>query len=94
MALTIQRTSGFPGGCPERTHLEKFIAQRSESRRPSTEDDLGRRAMEKPLPPVSKRWKITYDAPVESFVERAQHLHFLREQGRLRIVTSPLPNEE
>jgi transcriptional regulator with XRE-family HTH domain len=78
VALTIHQTRGFPGGCPEREHLATFIGGWSKANRPATEDDLGRPGEEHTLPPVSKRWKIGYDAPLSAFVERAEHLHSLR----------------
>jgi len=82
VALTIDRTIGFPGGCPQRKQLEKFVGPLSKANLPMTNDDLGRPGEEETLPPVSKRWKISYDAPLVAFVERARHLSLELERGR------------
>jgi hypothetical protein len=81
VALTIDRVHGFKGGCPQRQALEVFVGSWS-ANVPTREDDLGRPAEGDDLPPVSKRWKIRYDAPLSAFVERARHLQSLREQRR------------
>jgi transcriptional regulator with XRE-family HTH domain len=82
VALTIHRTYGFPGGCPQQKHLEEFVGPLSQANLSLTNDDLGHPGEEATLPPVSKRWKISYDAPLKAFMERAQHLHRLLEQQR------------
>jgi hypothetical protein len=74
VALTIHRASGFPGGCPQRKNLESLIGPLFKAKLPSTKDDLGRPGKESALPPVSKRWMISYDAPLSAFAQRAQHL--------------------
>jgi transcriptional regulator with XRE-family HTH domain len=76
VALTIHRTraTGFPGGCPQRKNLESFIGPLSKAKLKLTNDDLGRPGKESALPPVSKRWMISYDAPLSAFDERAKHL--------------------
>lgn len=79
VALTIHRTTGFPGGCPQRWNLEAFVEEMRNAKMSWLPDDLGRPGEEAGLPPVSKRWKITYAAPLSTFRERAQHLHALRE---------------
>jgi hypothetical protein len=56
---------------------------------PLTKDDLGRPGEENALPPVSKRWRISYAAPLSAFIERAKHLSLqLEKQGRLSQDTS------
>jgi hypothetical protein len=83
VALTIHRNDGFPGGCPQRRELETFVRWWSKHPiQPVRADDLGRPGEGDVLPPVWKRWKITYAAPLSAFVERARHLHSLLEQRR------------
>jgi transcriptional regulator with XRE-family HTH domain len=94
IALTIDRVHGFPGGCPQRRHLEALVKWESARKRFLHEDDLGRPATGDVLPPVWKRWKITYDAPLSAFVERARHLQSLLEQRRSRAEVSPQANDE
>lgn len=82
VALTIHRTTkypggGFPRGCPQHKQLEAFVGPLFKKAKPSLKnDDLGRPGKETALPPVSKRWKISYDAPLEAFFERALELEF------------------
>lgn len=86
VALTIERTDGFPGGCLHPRELEVFIRWWYKRLPSSRADDLGRPATGTALPPVSKRWKITYDAPLSAFAERARHLHSMRAE----LATTPL----
>jgi transcriptional regulator with XRE-family HTH domain len=85
VALTIHRTIGFPGGCPQLHDLESFIGPLSKATNLSlTTDDLGRPGDEEELPPVSKRWRISYAAALSSFIDRANHLNnLLKNQRRL-----------
>jgi hypothetical protein len=83
VALTIHGTLGFPGGCPGHKNLELFVGALSKAKLLLKSDDLGRPGEEGNLPPVSKRWKINYDAPLSAFVERAKHLNAQLEQRRL-----------
>jgi transcriptional regulator with XRE-family HTH domain len=78
VALTIHRTTGFPGGCPQYKNLESFVGSLSKANLSLSNDDLGRPREESALPPVSKRWMISYDAPLSVFAERAQHLNLRR----------------
>jgi transcriptional regulator with XRE-family HTH domain len=80
VALTLDRGGGFPGGCPEKRKLELFIEWAGA---PSEEDSLGHPATDGLLPPVWKRWKITYAATLSAFRERAEHLWRLGEPRRL-----------
>jgi transcriptional regulator with XRE-family HTH domain len=88
VALTIHRTTGFPGGCPQRRNLESFVGTLSKAKLPLTNDDLGRPGEESAIPPVSRRWLIGYDAPLSAFAERAQHLSFQLQEGRSSQDTS------
>ena len=95
VALTIHRTIGFPGGCPQFHNLESYVESLSRATNLSlTNDDLGRPGDEEKLPPVSKRWRIGYDAPLSTFIDRARHLNFLLEQRRLPDKTSSHPGDE
>jgi transcriptional regulator with XRE-family HTH domain len=90
VALTIHRNEGFPGGCSGRRELERYVRWWSKHpTQPAREDDLGRPARSDELPPVWRRWKITYDAPLSAFAERARHLQSLREQRPARRGPSP-----
>ena len=75
VALTIQRTQGFPGGFVDPLRLSKF---KGRIKPPAEPDSLGRVALGDELPPVSRRWNITYSAGVSAFYRRAEHLHSLR----------------
>jgi transcriptional regulator with XRE-family HTH domain len=89
VTLTIQRTVGFPGGCRRIQDLESFVGSLSKATNLSlTNDDLGRPGDEETLPPVSKRWRISYDLPLSSFIDRARRLNYLLEQRRLPDRTS------
>jgi transcriptional regulator with XRE-family HTH domain len=82
VALTIHRTVGFPGGCLQRRELEAVVKWWERRLKPPTrEDSLGRPAEGDALPPVSKRWKISYAAPLSAFTERARQLCALRERS-------------
>ncbi|SIO65382.1 Transcriptional regulator, contains XRE-family HTH domain [Singulisphaera sp. GP187] len=73
VALTIQRKGGLRGGCPKES-MERFLKS---VRLPSQNrewDGLGKPSIELPTSPLWRRWKINYDARVESFEERARHL--------------------
>lgn len=95
VALTIHRTIRFPGGCRQLQNLESFVGPLSKATNLTlTNDDLGRPGVEEMLPPVSKRWRISYDAPLSSFIERARHLNYLLEKRRLPNRTSTLPGDE
>ena len=94
VALTIHRTTGFPGGCPQFKSLESFVGPLSQAKPSLTNDDLGRPGEVSALPPVSKRWMIGYDAPLSAFVERAKHLNFELRQGRLSQDTSTRGSDE
>ena len=95
IALTIHRTVGFPGGCPQFQQLESFVGLLSRATKSSlTNDDLGRPGEEAKLPPVSKRQRIGYDAPLSAFIDRANHLSFLVEHQRLPDGTPTQASDE
>jgi transcriptional regulator with XRE-family HTH domain len=80
IALAIHEDQGFPGGCPQQKQLEDFVEWASEPvNRPVREDSLGYPTRVN-LPPIWKRWRITCDASLATFRDRAKHLHALREQ--------------
>ena len=86
---------GFPGGCPQFQKLELFVGPIPKAaKRSLTDDDLRRPGDEAKLPAVSKRWRIDYDAPLSSFIDRARHLHFLLEQRQLPGGTSTKAGDE
>jgi hypothetical protein len=78
VTLAIDKQSGFPGGC-RRDALARFTRLVSP---PLTErddwDSLGRPMAKLPSSPLWKRWRITYDANLDQFRERAKHLDELR----------------
>ena len=81
VALTIHRTNGFPGGCLQTENLESFVEPLTKATNLTLRnDDLGRPGDEERLPPVSKRWRISYDAPLSSFINRATELNSLLER--------------
>jgi transcriptional regulator with XRE-family HTH domain len=88
IALTIDRTHGFPGGVQNGQQLSRLLKLAKPARHP---DDLGRPAAGTRLPPVSKRWNITYAANLATFLDRAKHLHALKNEGRFWRRTRRLP---
>jgi transcriptional regulator with XRE-family HTH domain len=80
VVLTIDRGEGFPGGCVDPYSLEEFLRGVPA---PGAGDDLGWPSADERLPPVSKRWRVTYPADLALFRERAERLLELRRsQGR------------
>jgi transcriptional regulator with XRE-family HTH domain len=81
IALTIDKHYRFPSGCPGRPHLSRFLrkARQKEvgTNVPGPADGLGRPAATGTLPPVWKRWGISYDGGLEAFRQRAEHLSTL-----------------
>jgi transcriptional regulator with XRE-family HTH domain len=75
VALTIHRVRRFPGGFAEPLRVAEFMNRMVPSPSP---DSLGHPAVCEVLPPVSKRWNITYAASLETFRARAKHLQELR----------------
>jgi transcriptional regulator with XRE-family HTH domain len=79
IALAIDKAQGFPGGFFEKHKLSRFLRSAKPSRSP---DSLGRPAGDMPLPPVWRRWNITYAGNLTTFQERAEHLRILLEKRR------------
>jgi transcriptional regulator with XRE-family HTH domain len=71
VALTIEKAQRFPGGFVDPLRVGEFMTRVGS---PSEPDSLGYPAVGQPLPPVSKRWNITYAASLETFLARATHL--------------------
>jgi len=89
VALTIHRSQVFPGGCHAQRRLEQFVKW---SMPRAGEDSLGHPAEDgRTLPPVSKRWKVTYAADLATFRRRAEQLWALREQPS-PVRTPPRPS--
>lgn len=90
IALTIDRAHGFPGGIADRRSLSGVIRavgpirgrtkEASGGRREGAgdPDSLGYPGDESVLPPVSRRWGVTYGASLEQFRGRAVRLQELR----------------
>ena len=78
VALAIDRRGGFPGGClrDQLVRFSKIVSGRD--RRTFPWDSLGRPMAKTPSSPIWKRWKICHDSDLESFRQRAHHLHELR----------------
>jgi transcriptional regulator with XRE-family HTH domain len=76
IVLAIDRSGGFPGGCPWKHLLARFVKR---VKAPAKEgwDDLGRPAPEPPKSPVWKRWRISYATDLQGFRERAAQLEAL-----------------
>ena len=79
IAITIDDSRGFPGGCLGRQSLEAFIKRIPV---PKKADSLGYVDKTGRLSPVSKRWNITYPASLEVFRLRAQALHDSKDQSQ------------
>jgi transcriptional regulator with XRE-family HTH domain len=76
IAWTIQTNEGFPGGTRNALQFEALCRN---IQPPETPDSLGFPALDEALPPVSRRWNITYAADLDVFRGRAEHLLSLRE---------------
>jgi transcriptional regulator with XRE-family HTH domain len=83
IALTIDKHYRFPGGCPARRELERFLRKVRQRKRDgiTVSDDLGHPSSTGPLHPLWKRWRINYDANLETFRRRAAHLTSLHARG-------------
>ncbi len=81
IALLIHKSHTFPGGFYDPEGLSRFVTRTFEARAKQTSrpDDLGRPALtDEELPPISRRWNITYAADLAAFHRRANHLLTLR----------------
>ncbi len=76
VAWTIQTNEGFPGGTRNSSRFEAFCRT---IRPPEAPDSLGFPTLDDALPPVSRRWNVTYAADLNTFRRRAEHLLSLHE---------------
>jgi transcriptional regulator with XRE-family HTH domain len=99
VVLVIDRRGGFPGGCRKEQLI--YFTQKITVAPPGSDDwdSLGRPMTRTPTSPIWKRWRISYDADLEQFEQRARHLDALRKNSdgrrerracrRSRIVRGP-----
>ena len=81
IALAIDRRGGFPGGC-RKDLLARFTRMiRTAASKPDVWDSLGRPTAKPPTSPLWKRWRISYDADLAQFEQRARHLDELRRRA-------------
>jgi transcriptional regulator with XRE-family HTH domain len=73
VTLALERTGGFPGGCPGKEDLIAFVKR---IKKPAADrwDDLGRPSGRPPTSPIWKRWRINYSADLATFRGRAESL--------------------
>jgi transcriptional regulator with XRE-family HTH domain len=76
VAWTIHTNEGFPGGARNSLHFERFFR---DIQPPEAPDGLGFSPSGDSLPPVSRRWNITYPADLKTFRRRAEHLLSMHE---------------
>jgi len=86
VALALERTGGFPGGCPGKEDLLAFV-KRIKKPPPDRWDDLGRPAERPPASPVWKRWRINYAADLATFLQRAEGLVSLANAEERKLST-------
>jgi transcriptional regulator with XRE-family HTH domain len=78
IVLAIDRRGGFPGGCRQ-SPLARFVRMiPTPSPGSGAWDSLGRPMAKPPTSPLWRRWRISYDADLARFEERARHLDELR----------------
>lgn len=73
IALHLEETGGFPGGCPGKDDLVSFL-KRAKAPPEGRRDDLGHPAGERNESPIWKRWGIRYAGDLNTFRKRAQEL--------------------
>jgi transcriptional regulator with XRE-family HTH domain len=81
IALAIDRQRGFPGGC-RRDSLERYLKRVACPPQDAPWDDLGRPGDVPPASPLWKRWKVSYDASVDTFERRAGELLAFRKEAK------------
>jgi transcriptional regulator with XRE-family HTH domain len=86
VALAIDRQAGFPGGC-HKGPLERFLRNTDLPAETEPWEDLGKPAAEPSTSPLWRRWRITYDAELSRFRQRAEHLQSLRIGSATRPVS-------
>jgi hypothetical protein len=77
ITLALDRRHGFPGGCPGKESLTRFL-QRIKPPAAKGWDDLGHPLSEPPASPLWKRWRINYAVDLDGFRSRAEQLAELR----------------
>jgi transcriptional regulator with XRE-family HTH domain len=85
ITLAIDRRSGFPGGCRKEPLARFTRVIRGPSPDRDVWDSLGRPMAKLPTSPLWKRWRISYDADLAVFEQRARHLNELRGQSGVHI---------
>jgi transcriptional regulator with XRE-family HTH domain len=80
ITLTLERTHGFPGGCPGKESLAGFV-NRVKTPPAGRWDGLGHPLSKPPTSPLWKRWRINYATDLAGFRDRAEQLAELR-KGR------------
>jgi transcriptional regulator with XRE-family HTH domain len=71
VALAIDKSQGFPGGIRRRRQLSSIAKF---AKPPRESDSLGRPAGRTLLPPIWRKWKITYAGDLSAFRSRATAL--------------------
>jgi transcriptional regulator with XRE-family HTH domain len=84
VALAVDRQSGFPGGC-RRGPLELFLRSAEPPGEAEALDGLGAPAAAPPASPIWRRWRVAYDADLDRFRDRAEHLHAARTGSALGV---------
>jgi transcriptional regulator with XRE-family HTH domain len=90
--LAIEKQGGFPGGCRQEAlaRFTRLIPLPDTAQ--EAWDSLGRPSAKLPTSPLWKRWRVSYDASLHEFKERAAHLDELRHDpssGRSPTTTQP-----
>jgi transcriptional regulator with XRE-family HTH domain len=80
VTLAIDKQGGFPGGCRKEVlaRFSRLVAPFDTDR--DVWDSLGHPMAKLPSSPLWKRWRISYDANLDEFRERAKHLDALRKR--------------
>jgi transcriptional regulator with XRE-family HTH domain len=81
IALAIDGRGGFPGGC-RKEQLTRFSRSIQAPAERDAWDSLGRPSAKPATSPLWKRWRISYDADLLIFEQRARHLDELRRPSR------------
>ncbi len=78
VTLAIDKQGGFPGGCRKEAlaRLTRLVSLPGADQ--EVWDSLGHPTAKLPSSPLWKRWRISYDASLDEFKERAKHLDELR----------------
>jgi transcriptional regulator with XRE-family HTH domain len=101
IALALDGRGGFPGGC-RKEQLTRFSRSIRAPAEPDVWDSLGRPMVKPATSPLWKRWRISYDADLLIFEQRARHLDQLRRPSRghqvrrahhHRLIASHVPDD-